>query len=114
MDHRLGSRRNRSQERQTLSLLPNCRGARWTRNPDAKPKEDKYGAQKFNRVHAITLAKDRLYAVHEDGRLKVLSTTDGNVVDSTYVPAPAWDGMAIAENRLYLTTPDGELVCLGK
>jgi outer membrane protein assembly factor BamB len=57
---------------------------------------------------------DTLYVVHQDGRLKALSTSDGYVVRETQVPKPAWDGLAIAENRLFLTTQSGELVCLGE
>jgi len=50
---------------------------------------------------------------HEDGRLKMLSTKDGSVIAERRVPTPAWDGLAIANGRLYLTTRTGELLCLG-
>lgn len=93
-------------------------GAKWTEDPfadpDAKPEEINKGTQRHNRIHAMALAKDKLFTVHHDGRLKVLSTTDGYVLDSTQVPTPAWDGLAIAENHIYLSTQDGELICLGK
>ena len=92
-------------------------GALWTENPfadpDAEQEELKPSTQRYNRIHAMALAEDKLYAVHQDGRLKVLSTSDGYVLDSAQVPPPAWDGLAIAENHIYLTTQDGELVCLG-
>ncbi len=94
-------------------------GAAWTKDPftdpGAKKEEVKRGTQRHNQIHAMALASDdTLYVVHQDGRLKALSTSDGYVVRETQVPAPAWDGLAIAENRLYLTTQSGELVCLGK
>ena len=56
----------------------------------------------------------KLYVVHRDGRLKVVSTETGYVIDEATVPAPAWDGLAIAEGRLYLTTNTGKLICLGE
>ncbi|MCX7827164.1 MAG: hypothetical protein N2689_16665, partial [Verrucomicrobiae bacterium] len=76
-----------------------------------KPK----GAQLYNDLHALALAGDgRLFVVHKDGRLLSLSTENGRVLDQTRVPQPAWDGLAIANQRLFLTTQTGELVCLGE
>ena len=98
-------------------------GAKWTQDPFTDPEvkaelEKKYeakpGTQRHNRIHAMTLAQDKLYVVHFDGRFKVLSTADGSVLDTAKVPVPAWDGMAIAENRVFLTTQSGELICLGE
>ena len=62
----------------------------------------------------LALAGGRLYVVHQDGRLKVMSTSTGEMTDESHVPPPAWDGRAVAENRLFLTTQTGELVCLGE
>lgn len=94
-----------------------AKGAKWTNDPFAEPNEEKTepkrGTQLHNRIHAMALAGDRLYTIHQDGRLKVMSTTDGQVINETHVQPPAWDGLAIAESRLYLTTQSGELVCLG-
>ena len=56
----------------------------------------------------------KLYVVHRDGRMKVLSTETGYVIEETTVPPPAWDGLAIAEGKLYVTTQDGSLICLGE
>ncbi len=93
-------------------------GAKWIKdpfaNPSAKPEEPKPGTQLHNRIHALALdGNGRLYAVHQDGRLKVISTDNGEVLSETQVPPPAWDGLAIAEGRLYLTTQSGEFLCLG-
>lgn len=54
----------------------------------------------------------KLYVVHRDGRLKVVSTETGYVVYEATVPSSARDGLAIAEGRLYLTTNTGKLICL--
>ena len=95
-----------------------AKNAMWTKDPFAKEdevqEEPKYGTQLYNEIHAMALASNgKLYVVHRDGRLKVVSTETGYVIDETTVPAPAWDGLAIAEGRLYLTTNTGELICLG-
>ena len=63
----------------------------------------------------MALAGDgKLYVIHQDGRLKKISTDDGSVENESHVPAPSWDGLAIAEKCLYITTQDGRLICLGK
>lgn len=72
------------------------------------------GTQLHNNLHAMALAGNgRLYLVHKDGRLKTLSTANGTVLDEVQVPPPAWDGLAIAGERLHLTTQTGRLLCLG-
>lgn len=91
----------------------------WSKDPFADPEapvaeEPAYGTQLHNDIHAMALGDGRLYAVHKDGRLKVISTETGYVIDETEVPPPAWDGLAIANNRLFLTTQSGELICLGE
>ena len=55
----------------------------------------------------------RLYASHDDGRLKILNTTDGSILAERTVPAVSWDGLAIAEGRVFLTARSGEVMCLG-
>ena len=94
-------------------------GATWTKDPFAEideVKEDpEYGTQLYNEIYAMALSGDgKLYAVHRDGRLKVISTETGYVIKETKVPPPAWDGLAIADEQLFLTTQDGRLVCLGE
>ncbi|MBL4885409.1 MAG: PQQ-like beta-propeller repeat protein [Planctomycetaceae bacterium] len=93
-------------------------GAKWSKDPFADPDvekvEPKRGTQLHNKVFAMALSKDKLYVIHQDGRMKVLSVTDGYVISETQVPPPAWDGLAIAEERLYLTTQEGEIISLGE
>jgi len=80
-----------------------------------KAKERPRNVQLYNDLHALTLAGDgRLFVVHKDGRLKAIATEDGRVLAETQVPQPAWDGLAVANGRLFLTTQTGELICLGE
>ncbi|MFP6632030.1 MAG: hypothetical protein VCD16_05300, partial [Planctomycetota bacterium] len=80
-----------------------------------KPKTVKYGTQLYNDIHAMALAANgRLYAVHKDGRLKALDTSKGAVIAERKVPAPMWDGLAIASGKIYLSTLSGEVLCLGE
>jgi outer membrane protein assembly factor BamB len=47
--------------------------------------------------------------------LWAFSATDGKKLSELKLPAkPAWDGMAAANGRLYVTTEDGKLRCFGK
>ena len=47
----------------------------------------------------------KLYAVHRDGRLKVISTETGYVIKESVVSPPAWDGLAIANEQLFPDHP---------
>jgi outer membrane protein assembly factor BamB len=93
-------------------------GAEWFQDPFTDPQieqaEIRPGTQLHNRIHAMALAGNgKLFAIHEDGRLRVLSAADGSVLDEALVPPPAWDALAIAGGRLFLATQDGSLLCLG-
>jgi len=73
------------------------------------------GAQLTNEVYGMALAGNgRLFVVHKDGRLKIVSTMDGAVLAEKQVQPPVWDGLAIAGRRVYLTSRSGELVCMGE
>lgn len=92
--------------------------ARWTVDPFAstgeKAKRLAPGAQLYNDLHALALAGDgQLFVIHRDGRLNAIAVADGSVRAEARVPQPAWDGIAIADGHLYLTTQTGELLCLG-
>ena len=84
--------------------------------PDSESKKPrKPGAQMKNEVYGMALAGDgRLFAVHKDGRLKAINIKDGSVLAELNVPPPLWDGLAIADHRLYLASQTGELVCIGE
>ena len=80
----------------------------------AKSSPRRPGTQLHNDLHAMALAGDgRLFVIHKDGRLKVIATTDGAVREEAQVPPPAWDGLAVANRRLYLTTQAGDVLCIG-
>ena len=46
--------------------------------------------------------------------MKVFDTANGSVLAERQVPSPVWDGLAIAEGNLFLSTRSGELLCLGQ
>jgi len=79
--------------------------AKWT----LKPLEDGGKAQP---ISAMVLAGNAVYVVGAEGRLAVLDPQDGRTLGRLDVPPPAWDGLAAAGGRLYLTTQDGRVVCL--
>ncbi len=48
------------------------------------------------------------------GRLRVMSATDGATLQDYQLDSPpAFDALAVANGRLYLTTVDGHMLCLG-
>lgn len=65
-------------------------------------------------VDAMLLAGDRLFVAGSNGDLRVLSSTDGKPITKQSLPSPLWDGMAVAQGRLYYCTRDGQVLCLGK
>jgi outer membrane protein assembly factor BamB len=99
--------------------------AQWKVNPWAKddsPEEllkltliEEKDRQLENKIYGIVLDNaQRAYVVHKDGELKILNTDDGSVISSQKVPAPIWDGLALAEGKLFLSTAAGQLVCIGE
>ncbi len=97
--------------------------ASWKVNPWAvddtpeelmKPTTVEGKSQLKNKLYGMVMdSKDRLYVVHQEGVLKVINTKDGSTLSESQVPAPMWDGLALAEGRLFLSTKDGRLICLG-
>ena len=65
-------------------------------------------------ISAVALAGDRLFVAGSNGDVRVVATSDGQQIAKQTLPAPLWDGMAIAHGRLYYATQDGRLLCLGK
>jgi outer membrane protein assembly factor BamB len=64
-------------------------------------------------VESLVLAGDRLYVGGSDGILRVLAAADGHVIAEQAIPVPLWDGMAVAHGQLFMSTANGELLCLG-
>jgi len=93
--------------------------ATWKVDPFTSESERKEtrarGTQLRNEVYGMALAGNgRVFVVHKDGRLKIVSVVDGSVLAETKAPPPVWDGLAIASRRVYLTCQSGELVCIGE
>jgi hypothetical protein len=48
------------------------------------------------------------------GRLMMVDAADGSTLSEMDLPSPPiFDGMAVAQDRVYLATRAGEIVCLG-
>ncbi|MFI5381954.1 MAG: PQQ-binding-like beta-propeller repeat protein, partial [Tepidisphaerales bacterium] len=83
-----------------------ARGALWAVNPfDASA-----GKQP---IAAMVLAGKTLCLVSVPGRMAVADSSSGKLLCETQVPPPAWDSLAAADGRLFLTTQDGRVLCLG-
>ena len=65
-------------------------------------------------IDAMLLAGDRLFVAGSNGDLRVLSSSDGKLIAKQSLPTPLWDGMAVAQGRLYYCTRGGQLLCLGE
>lgn len=63
-------------------------------------------------IEAMALAGDTL-AFYAAGKLRLVSARDGRPLRELDAPKPVWDGLAAANGRLYLSTADGRLMCLG-
>lgn len=97
--------------------------ANWKVNPWAeddspeallKPTTAEGSAQLENKLYGMVIdSANRLYVIHQDGTLKVIDTTDGRELVSQEVAEPIWDGLALADGKLFLSTADGRLLCLG-
>jgi outer membrane protein assembly factor BamB len=49
------------------------------------------------------------------GVLQVISKSDGNLVAEYNLDSPpVWDGMAVANNQVYVPTLDGHVICMGE
>jgi outer membrane protein assembly factor BamB len=78
-------------------------GSRWTVNTAA------------NRAHfhrAMLVAGRHLFIAAPNGQLLVYDTETGQQVNEMKLPQAAWDGLAAAHGCLYVSTADGQVVCL--
>ena len=69
--------------------------------------------KKTDRITAMALAADKLLVVSGRGTLLVLSADEGKLLARHAVPPPVWNGLAIGKGRLFLSTQDGKVLCLG-
>jgi len=65
-------------------------------------------------IGAMVLAGDTLFLAGVKGRLLAFGAADGKKLAQHDLPAPIWDGMIAAYQRLYVTTKDGRILCLGQ
>jgi outer membrane protein assembly factor BamB len=65
-------------------------------------------------ISALMLAGDSLYAASSRGGVAVVDTRSGELRQRLQTPPAAWDGMAAADGRMFLSTQDGRVVCLGQ
>jgi hypothetical protein len=82
-------------------------GAKWTAATADWPN----GRQK---IAAMVLTRDALFVAGVQGSLTALTPDDGRPLNHLDLPAPLWDGLAVAEDCLLLTTADGRVLCLGR
>ena len=64
-------------------------------------------------IVALVMAKDRVYLAGSKGALQIRNAADGKKVAERSIPVPLWDGLAVAGGKLYISTRDGKLLCLG-
>ncbi len=67
-----------------------------------------------NKIAAMVLAGNKVLIAGMHGGLTVLSAETGEKLEQVALPTPLWDGMAAAYGRVYVSTTDGRLICLGK
>jgi outer membrane protein assembly factor BamB len=65
-------------------------------------------------VAAMALTPDALFLAGANGGLAAVSPKDGSLLGRADVPSPVWDGLAAVPGRLFLTTQDGQVVCLAE
>ncbi len=77
--------------------------------------EDETFKSPFNeKVMAKVLEQDAAYNGKQGALLMGISKSEGKTVFQADLPAlPVWDGMAATGGRLYITTVDGYLQCMG-
>ncbi|MFO0941782.1 MAG: hypothetical protein U0930_13585 [Pirellulales bacterium] len=72
-------------------------------------------AERDTQVQKLLAEQDDAILGRFGGQLLVVNAQSGQVVHKLELPTtPAWDGMALANERVYMTTLDGKVVCFGK
>jgi len=65
------------------------------------------------KVAAMVMAGDRLFTAGIEGGLTVISTADGEILARMPLEKPIWDGMAAAGGKLFVSTQNGDVICMG-
>lgn len=79
----------------------------------AKWKTNVFDPEQKQTIDALVYAGDKIYLAGSQGDLQIRSATDGKLIKSAKLPPVMWDGIAIANQKLYYATQDGHLVCIG-
>jgi outer membrane protein assembly factor BamB len=81
--------------------------------PDVLNEDDAFESPNDPQVRAKIIAQDAAYEGKHGALLMGVSTTDGKPRFQLEMSAsPVWDGMAVAEGRLFVCDRDGHLTCL--
>ncbi len=79
----------------------------------AKWKVEVFDPEQKQTIDALVYAGDRIYLAGSQGDLQIRSAIDGKLIKSVKLPPVMWDGIAIANQKLYYSTQDGRLICIG-
>ncbi len=79
----------------------------------AKWMVDIFGPKEKQTIDALVYAGNKLYLAGSQGDLKIVSAKNGNVLKEGKFPAPMWDGIAIANGKIFYSTANGKLICIG-
>ena len=80
---------------------------------DAKWKISVFDPEQKQTIDALVYAGDKIYLAGSQGDLQIRSAVDGKLIKSAKLPPVMWDGIAIANHKLYYSTQDGRLICIG-
>lgn len=89
------------------------------RTPRGREREEAASASLWSvnlgAVAGLAKADSSLVVAAEQGQVWLLATSSGKTLSVTNLSAPAvWDGLAVASGRVFVSTRDGKVVCLGK
>ena len=82
--------------------------------PDVLSEDEAFNRPFARDIEASKKDQDDAYEGKGGALLMALSTDEGKTLCQLDLAAPpVWDGIAVTENRLYMATVDGNVVCLG-
>ncbi len=108
----------------TIAAKGKGKGAGWTKDIDLQPRAMVLAGDKLSLAGWIDdvvievksgRAKSHSRPDPHDSVLRIYSTDKGEVISETTLDSePTFDGMAVAEGKLFMSLKNGELVCYGK
>jgi hypothetical protein len=82
--------------------------------PDLVDEQQAFAQRGDPRVRAALGEQDEALQGRKGALLWVVSASNGKkMAEYRLESLPAWDGMAVARGRLYLSTADGNVLCFG-